>query len=489
MTATRAAAVAAIALLGCDLAQPEPGRARRDGEPDGLYRDFWDGKYDDAGHPLGALVWEPGNDACASATGAAEAEGWAARPGRDDAGVVCDAEARELGLGRFVVNVRALVPESGAGDVLEVVVTDDAGDELARETVRGDAFDDPMVYANAAVRFTHRTDGPVRVTVRWLGDVPVRIEYVELFRAARGVTIEPASGVLADGATVRLELQDPPESAGVELWCDDVDRTAALHELLASGAATRVDTPFRALIEAPAAELLAGCEPTTRVRARVVSGSWVRAAARVTYYAALPACPDWQPGGTRVLLTGFEPFPADSRADNSSERAVMGFDATAVPDVEVMRLILPVEWRTAAAIATDVIARCQPDLVIGFGQGRWAVDVELTAYNRMDTSEIAGGVPDNRGEILGGEPIDRDGPATQATALPADALVAALRAAGIDTDTSTDPGRYICNNLFYAITRATPRAGFIHLPYLPTVDDADQRMLQTVVETAIELSR
>ena len=52
------------------------------------------------------------------------------------------------------------------------------------------------------------------------------------------------------------------------------------------------------------------------------------------------------------------------------------------------------------------------------------------------------------------------------TRLPLDAIAAALNDIGEHPVRSTDPGRYICNNVFYAGLGATDRpAGFVHLPY------------------------
>jgi pyroglutamyl-peptidase len=194
-------------------------------------------------------------------------------------------------------------------------------------------------------------------------------------------------------------------------------------------------------------------------------------------------------GTTRVLLTGFEPFPAASNHDNSSEQAVSAFDPSAIPGISSMKLTLPVEFDTAPGIVSSAIERCAPDVVIGFGQGRSEVDLETTAYNLEDSSEVAGGVPDNRGHIPGGVSIVSGGPAELGTALPADTIRAALGAAGIAANLSDDPGRYVCNNVFYRImtdSAGTNRvSGFVHLPYIHTVDDQDRAMLKAVVTEVV----
>jgi pyroglutamyl-peptidase len=491
--------LAALLIAGCAVDDGDgdgaaPGGDRRDRDPDGLYRDFLDGKFDEAGHPLGARVWQAESD-CAGDTGAAEAEGLAAAPGRDQPGALCRIDAGRPGLGRFTLNLRALTgaPSADTATALTVRVTDADGRELAVRDVPHAHFTDALIYQNVAVDLTVAADAALAVEVLWR-DHPIRIDYLELFRAPRGVVIEPPSGLLADGADLLIEAIAPPPGHHLELSCTDgaaapVELDAALAELLADGDADRTDTEFRSLITAPADRLLAGCPRPTRLLARVVADGRTRAAARVTNVDGPPACAFAPAGDRRVLLTGFEPFPADAGHDNSSERAVAGFDPAGLPGVSVMKLILPVEWRGAAAVVTDVVDRCRPDVVISFGQGRWAVDVETTAYNVMDSSDVAGGVPDNRGIVHGGTAIVDGGPAELATGLPAADLVARLSAAGIDAGASDDPGRYICNNVFYAaMTAARGRdlvAGFIHLPYLAEVDAGAAADLQLTVQTAI----
>jgi pyroglutamyl-peptidase len=442
------------------------GRAPRDSEADGLYRDFLDGKYDSLGHPFGATVWQA-EDECFG-KGA------------------CTVTA-EPGAGRYTLNVRAMLRgDEPAEDVaVAITVLDDDGVALAERSIPAAHFREPLLYHNLSVGFAHDGDGPVEIAVDWDG-VRVEVDYLEMFRARRGVIVSPPSGVLAEDDTIAMEAVDAPAGASLRVRCGEIDRTEAL------AGADRFDGEFRTVVSVPAATLLDGCELPARLRVDVVTGTWTRSTSRTTYYAEPPPCAFDPNAATRVLLTGFEPFPADSSRDNSSERAVSDFDATSLPGASVMHVILPVEWEAAAALAGGVIERCDPDVVIGFGQGRSTVDVETTAYNRMDSSDIAGGAPDNRGVVRAGDPIAAGGPDELATGLPAAALVDALLDRGVDASESDDPGRYICNNLFYSIMRAvegTDRVGgFVHLPYIARVDEDDRAMLQTVVATVLELA-
>jgi pyroglutamyl-peptidase len=209
-------------------------------------------------------------------------------------------------------------------------------------------------------------------------------------------------------------------------------------------------------------------------------------AARMQLRAAPPACAYEGSGATKVLVTGFQPFPADASHDNVSGVAVTALDVGTVHDAQVMKLVLPVEYDRAAAEVTEAIARCRPDVVISFGQGGDAIALEEVAYNLQDTGEVAGGVPDNRGVIRAAVPIDPSAPATRDTRLPLDAIEDALVALGESPQHSRDPGRYICNNVMFADLGTTARAGFIHLPYTTSFDDAARARFGAIVAAAVQ---
>lgn len=491
--------LAAALALGCSApadqaATPPAGKIPQDAKLDGLYHDFLDGKYDGNGHPIGAIVWQAESD-CAFSTGTREAEGVGFRVGTHTSGSACEATSTSVGKGRFTLNARALVESAcrdAACDPMRPVFTIRAagqdGTEIASRIVRWGDFAEDLTFKNASFSFTHVDETPVVLSVHWEGEVNARLDYVELFRSSRNLIVTPPSGIPASGDAFVVEALAPPTGATLAARCDDVDLTSTLAALLTAGTATREDTEFRTTYTIPVDALTGGCALPTRVRFSLMTNGQVREAARVTLFAEAAPC-TFMPGTTRVLLTGFEPFPADSTRDNSSEEAVSAFDETSVPGVSVMRLTLPVEFDTAPDVALDVVARCAPDIVIGFGQGRSKVDVELTAYNRKDSADVAGGVPDNRGIVAAGDSIIDGGSAELSTGLPADAISSALAAQGISAGPSTDPGRYVCNNLFYRLMAEAQTsgriAGFVHLPRIPVVDDADRAMLGSVVTTVV----
>lgn len=102
---------------------------------------------------------------------------------------------------------------------------------------------------------------------------------------------------------------------------------------------------------------------------------------------------------------------------------------------------------------------------------------------------VAGGVPDNRGIIGASVQIDPAAPATRETLLPLDEIRDALEQIGESPRPSTDPGRYICNNVMFADIGAMQGrgvAGFIHLPYTTRFDEATKQRYGRVVEAAVQ---
>jgi pyroglutamyl-peptidase len=167
---------------------------------------------------------------------------------------------------------------------------------------------------------------------------------------------------------------------------------------------------------------------------------------------------------TRALVTGFEPFGG---ADvNPSQKLVeaLAFDPPA--NVELATAVLPVAWKRATDELLRALEREQPELVVCFGQadGRAGIEIERFALNFDEGSDETG--EERRAEI------STDGPVAHRSSLRVDAIVEALRAAGIPAATSRDAGGFLCNHVFYALMgalggRPGVRGGFVHVPLLP----------------------
>ncbi len=478
------------------------------------------GGRDAAGHPVGARVFEA-EDRCLPAVGSPLGfERWRLRPSVDQPGTICTATLPEVGRGRFIVNLRGATaaphacrfdgwpqdqpcPEGLA--VVEIAAYDgDSGVLLGSHTVRDTDYWRPLVFEDRSLTFDLGHPGPVRVEVRWHGAVPLRFDYVEVFRPDHQLVLDPPSGALSAlgaGAVLRMQLEDPDGAQALSVSCNGVDQTTVLDRLLADGDATDQRTDFRRVVKIPLDELLSGCARPTLLRVTATKGSR-KVTRRMTVLDTPPAC-DWlgaEDAEVKVLLTGFEPFPAASSGSNASGEAVRAvgtgdLEADLRDRVALMRVVIPVEWDTAPAWIEELIARCEPDVVISFGQGG-GLDIETTSYNLKDASTRSWQV-DNRGLIFAGSPIVAGGPSKRMTTLPAEAIVAALQAAGFaSAETSTDPGRYICNNTFYYTSHAAEQlaatrqvdVGFVHLPPDRDVSDAERaelaRLVGVIVSTA-----
>lgn len=176
------------------------------------------------------------------------------------------------------------------------------------------------------------------------------------------------------------------------------------------------------------------------------------------------------PSPPTVLLTGFDPFGGDTV--NPSWEAVSRLHDEVIAGHRVIGVQLPTSFARAPKVLRAAIRRHAPSLVLCIGQagGRAAVSLERVAINVDDAR-----IPDNDNA----QPVDvrivRRGPAAHFSTLPIKAMFAALRDAGIPAEISQTAGTFVCNHVFYALmhtaaakpARTRPRAGFVHIPFLP----------------------
>ena len=168
----------------------------------------------------------------------------------------------------------------------------------------------------------------------------------------------------------------------------------------------------------------------------------------------------------KVLLTGFEPFGGESI--NPSWEAVKAVQAPAGMQLE--KMLLPVSFRKAPALVEEKIQSFRPDVILSLGQagGREGISLERIAVNLADAR-----IADNDGFQPRDEALQADGSAAYLSTLPLRRMEAALQEAGLPVGLSNTAGLYVCNAVFYTAARLaeslnpTPRAGFVHVPYLP----------------------
>ncbi len=176
---------------------------------------------------------------------------------------------------------------------------------------------------------------------------------------------------------------------------------------------------------------------------------------------------------TTVLLTGFEAF--GSTPINPAESVATALDGAQVKGASVLTRIVPNVFFECIDVVCSAIDTIQPELVIMMGEygGRAAITVERIAQNFNDSTRYQ--LVDNRGRSMQGEPTVPNGPNAYYSTLPLRAMVKAMRDSGIPADISDAPGTFCCNHLMYGVlhyiaTQSLPiRAGWIHLPQLPSV--------------------
>lgn len=170
----------------------------------------------------------------------------------------------------------------------------------------------------------------------------------------------------------------------------------------------------------------------------------------------------------KILVTGFDPFGGETT--NPAIEAVKQLPDK-IAGADIVKLEVPTEFNRCAEVVRAAILAEQPNVVLSIGQagGRAALTPELVAINLND-----GRIPDNAGQQPVDQPIQPAGAAAYFTQLPIKAMVRAIQTAGLPGQVSTTAGTYVCNHLMYQVQylRATEfptlRAGFMHIPFLPS---------------------
>lgn len=167
----------------------------------------------------------------------------------------------------------------------------------------------------------------------------------------------------------------------------------------------------------------------------------------------------------KILITGFAPFGGEEL--NPSYEAVKGLPDV-LPDIELIKLELPVSFQAAPAVLDEALASHRPDAVLCAGQagGRPCVTIERVAINLAEAR-----IPDNDGFQPSGEPLVPGAPAAYFATLPVKAMVQNVRAHALPCNLSYTAGTYVCNGVMYhALHLAATKypgllAGFVHVPF------------------------
>lgn len=171
-----------------------------------------------------------------------------------------------------------------------------------------------------------------------------------------------------------------------------------------------------------------------------------------------------------LLLTGFEPFGGDGF--NPSGTIARGLHGHRLESGALVHgLPLPVSGPPAWRKLSRAIRQLQPHWVVATGvSGRAEISLESCAWNEDDFR-----IPDNAGRQPQGTPILGKGPASLETGMEAGSLCREGVAGELPVRLSRDPGRFVCNHLYYRLLHLTRRplhgahgrALFLHLPCTP----------------------
>lgn len=169
----------------------------------------------------------------------------------------------------------------------------------------------------------------------------------------------------------------------------------------------------------------------------------------------------------KVLVTGFEPFGADSI--NASWEAVRLLPAR-IGNIDIVVERVPVAFGKSGGIVADLVERERPDAVlcIGVAAGRTQVTPEYVAINHRHAR-----IADNDGAQPLNEPVVAGAPDAYFAVAPVYAMVQACCEQGIPAAVSYSAGTYCCNDLFYSVRHLAQQhhpdmlVDFIHVPQCP----------------------
>lgn len=163
-----------------------------------------------------------------------------------------------------------------------------------------------------------------------------------------------------------------------------------------------------------------------------------------------------------LLVTAFGSF--GGRELNASSLVLAGLRKS-FPGIRTR--VLPVDAVIAPSRLIQAIRLIQPDALIMLGEagGSREIRLETTAWNELDFR-----IPDIAGRQYTPRPIRREAPVSLPSTLPLGEIHKRLVSLGHPVTVSEDPGRYLCNQIFFraldhlAQSGIAIPVGFIHLP-------------------------
>ncbi|MCI5674963.1 MAG: pyroglutamyl-peptidase I [Ezakiella sp.] len=172
----------------------------------------------------------------------------------------------------------------------------------------------------------------------------------------------------------------------------------------------------------------------------------------------------------KILITAFDAF-GDDKINPTT--VVLNNLPSIIKNASIYKLVIPTIRYKSAQMIIEKIEEIDPEVVISLGLagGRPAISIERIAIN-IDDFRIC----DNEGNMPIDEEIVRGGAPAYFSTLPIKAMLKAIHEEGIAANISNTAGTFVCNHVMYAVadylSKHNPqvRSGFIHIPYLDTMD-------------------
>ena len=165
---------------------------------------------------------------------------------------------------------------------------------------------------------------------------------------------------------------------------------------------------------------------------------------------------------SRLLLTGFGPFPGAPRNPTAEVVARLATSGSGRRlGVEIVPHVFDTTWAALEALP-ELVATAQPDAVLHLGLKRRARAITVEAFGR---NRVLRAAVDAAGVAAASTMLDPAGPPRLTVTLPVRRLRARIAALGLPVEISGDAGRYLCNALLHRSLRLGGRpTGFLHLP-------------------------
>lgn len=164
----------------------------------------------------------------------------------------------------------------------------------------------------------------------------------------------------------------------------------------------------------------------------------------------------------KILVTGFGPFGHNTSNPSSNSLETLGCEDDNIiiyPNIEVS--CKGVDDYLSSIDASNI------RIHLGLDEKAKTFKIEKFAYNEKNFP-----IPDmdNLGQAGGGEAIDVIGPIHQETCIDVHALLTHLVKMKFQVEISDDPGRYVCNYMYYKSLKKNRNAIFVHVPSYEVID-------------------